>query len=173
MRQKSLTAKQRKAAAQVAEDELTDEAIAEQAGVTRQTLGRWKQDPLFLEAVQEHTAKVQAAMLRLAIAKRHKRVERLDRLESKLWDVIDQRAAQMAGEAPGADTGTLVRQIKQIGSGKDAATIEEYAVDTGLVRELRALYDQAAVELGQKITRAETSSSHTVHILGVDVDEAL
>jgi hypothetical protein len=51
--------------------------------------------------------------------------------------------------APGADTGLLMRTWKQIGSGDSAVIVEEYQVDTGLLKALLDHEKQAAQELGQ------------------------
>jgi hypothetical protein len=50
---------------------------------------------------------------------------------------------------PGAETGLLTRTYKQIGSGEGAEKVEEYQVETGLLKELREHEKQAAQELGQ------------------------
>jgi hypothetical protein len=168
---KPLTSQQRKAAALLAEDELTDDRIAEAVGVGLRTLGHWKKRPDFLDAITEHTQRVQAAMLRLDIAKRHKRVEKLNRLEEKLFTVIEARAVDMA-DIPGGETGVLVRQVKQIGSGPSAQIIEEYPVDAGLIREIRALQDQAAGELGQKVDKVAVSGEMVVRrYIGVSPED--
>ena len=56
-----LTLRQQDAAQHVAEDRLTDEAIAKLAGISRQTLHAWKRRPLFahrVEAIRERAAAV-------------------------------------------------------------------------------------------------------------------
>lgn len=176
MSEKPLTSKQKTAAALCAADELTDAGIAAQVGITERTIGRWKKDPRFLDAVNEHTARVQAAMLQLDIAKRHKRVAILDSLLTGSLQIIEERAAVYArgeseptdgggdlaqdtdpdGEpwvAPGASTGLLVRQVKIIGTGNNAMKTIEYQVDTGLVKQIESLMDKAASELGQKVDK--------------------
>ena len=51
--------------------------------------------------------------------------------------------------APGADTGLLTRTQKRIGSGDSAVTVEEYQVDTGLLKELREHEKRGVQELGE------------------------
>ena len=46
----------------------------------------------------------------------------------------------------------------------------EWSVDTGLVREIRALHEQAAKELGQWVDRSEVSGTQVVRIVGVDAE---
>jgi len=57
--------------------------------------------------------------------------------------------------AAGARTGLLVRTEKVIGSGANARIVQEYAVDTALLKELRETEIQAAKELGQWSERQE------------------
>lgn len=52
-------------------------------------------------------------------------------------------------DVPGGKTGLLVREIKSIGAGPNSREVEEYKVDTGLLKELREHERQAAIELGQ------------------------
>jgi hypothetical protein len=169
MRQKLLNEKQQRAAALLAADELTDVEISKTVGVSRATFARWKYEPLFLDAIAEHTAQVQAAMLKLDIAKRHKRVEKLDVLHEKSWQVIEARAAAMPDDAPGTNTGLMVHQVKQIGAGASATIIDEYVVDTALMKEIRAIQEQAAAELGQKVDKVAVTGDVIVRrYVGVD-----
>jgi hypothetical protein len=76
--------------------------------------------------------------------------------------VIESRAAEMTlpdgtEEAAGGSTGLLVRTEKVIGTGDKATKITEYAVDTALLKELRAHEQQAAQELGQWLEKKELS----------------
>lgn len=148
--------KKERAAVLVAEDDLTDEQIAAAVGVTRKTLHNWKQTDEFVTAVNEQVSQIQAGMRRLAIAKKHKRVAVLDDLHAKALKVIEERTVVENGE-PGESTGLVVRQYKQVGSGKDAQIIEEFAVDTALMREIRAIEEQAAKELGQWADKSEVN----------------
>jgi hypothetical protein len=52
-------------------------------------------------------------------------------------------------DGPGASTALLVRRERSVGSGQNQKFVAEYKVDTGLLRELRKLEKQAAIELGQ------------------------
>jgi hypothetical protein len=131
VKQKVLNEKQQRAAALCAEDELTDEEIAASVGISRTTLHRLKYEPLFLD----------------------KRVECLDMLHQKSLAVIQARADAMPDDAPGTNTGLMVRQVKQIGTGPNAVTIEEFQIDAALMKEIRAIQEQAAAELGQKVDK--------------------
>lgn len=159
------------AAILLAENELTDEEIAATVNVNRTTLWRWRQHAEFTERITEHTAALQAASLRHAVAKRHKRLATLDRLHTKALGVIESRADDMAGEAPGAETGLLVKSYKQIGQGPGAQMVTEYAVDTALMREIRAIEEQAAKELGQwEEKQAITGEVMVRRYIGVDLE---
>jgi hypothetical protein len=50
---------------------------------------------------------------------------------------------------PGGKSGFIVCQIKVIGTGANQRIVHEYVADTGLAREIRAINQQAAEELGQ------------------------
>jgi hypothetical protein len=90
------------------------------------------------------------------------RLKVLDTIEQKILDVIEDRAsAYDNSEMPGGHTGIVVRQYKMVGSGRDAELVEEYAVDTATLRELRATHEQAAKELGQWTEKHEHSGSIT------------
>lgn len=174
------------AAVLVAQDEISDEKIAEQLGITRRTLANWKNNPEFSDYVDEENRKVQAAMLRLDIAKRHKRVSILDDLLNKSLTVIEERAAMYGEEielpdgfdqdeygAPaGGKTGLLTRQVKIIGTGEHSMKTIEYQVDTGLVKQITSLMDQAANELGQKVDKVAVSGDVTIRrYIGVSPED--
>ena len=159
-----------RAAVLVAEDERSDEDIAAAVGIARRSLARWKRDPEFAALVGDHIGQIQAAMLKHAIAKKHKRIAVLDDLHAKALQVIAERSDdETMADAPGGDTGLMVRQVKMIGYGKSMQVVEEYAVDTGLLREIRALHEQTAKELGQWVDRSESEVTRTeIQIVGVD-----
>lgn len=176
-------ANKRRAVVLLAEDEKSDEEIAQECGIHRATLDRWKHDPEFASAVSEHVRALEAEMFRYSIAKRRQRVKALDDRWKRMRAVIDARALEMGshnasilrplaeqGVDPsegwmlddrrklliaGGETGLLAHQERAIGSGKNQQIIHEYAVDTGLLRELRAHEEQAAKELGQWVDKGE------------------
>lgn len=171
------TQQRSKAALLVAADELPDEEIAKEVGVSRQALAAWKTHPDFAAMVGDHVGQFQAGMLRLHIAKKRERVKVLDEMHTKLLTVVEERAADYAAQAisgdvpAGGGTGLILRQIKQIGSGHDAQIVEEFGVDTGLIREVRALHEQAAKELGQWTERSQVETFTTVvEIVGVEAE---
>lgn len=153
------TAARARAAVLLAEDALTDAEIAARADVSDRQLRTWKRHPEFWARVQEHVAALEAATLRYRIARRRERVAALDERWQLMARVIAARGEAMTGEAPGSETGLLVRQVKVVGSGEHQRTVEEYAVDTGLLRELRGTEEQAAREVGQWADRHELSGT--------------
>lgn len=176
--EKALTGSQRQAAVLCAEDELSDELIAKEVGIGRTTLNRWRELPAFQDAVNERAADMERSTLRLAIARRNKRLEVLDDLHTKSLAVMAARSAQYDA-IPGGSTGLLLGQLKQVkhvdttqDDGTQIWTEEhwEYAVDVALMREMRAIQEQAAKELGQWIDRSELGAVMTsrVQLVGVD-----
>lgn len=149
---------------------MTDEQIAAEVGVHRTTLAEWKKDSVFAGLVGDQVGRLNAAMLRLPIAKKRERLKVLDTMHRKALGLIEARGDDMQDETPGGGTGLLVRQVKQIGSGKDAYTIEQYEADVPLMREIRALEEQAAKELGQWIDKREVSGEiRTIEIREIRV----
>lgn len=165
-----------RAAVLVAEDDLSDAAIADTLGINRRQLTRWRQHPEFAARVAEHVAAVQAAMMRLAISKKHKRVEILDEQAAKIRAVIAARAADpLMADVPGGTTGLLVPEpmlIKVYESNdvegdddadgiltptKKVLLVYKHAVDTATLKELRATLEDAAKELGQRVEKREVS----------------
>lgn len=142
---------QRAKAAQLCADRnLTYAEIAAEVDISREMLYLWRQDPEFIDRVKFLKDEYKKQVLSLGIANRFKRVERQNSTWKKLQQVIAERAADPTmADVPGGTTGTIVRQLKGIGKGEDFQIVEEYVVDTGLLRELSRVEDQSAKELGQ------------------------
>lgn len=154
----------------LAEDELSDEEIALHCGVSRQTIANWKKDSGFAGLVGDQVGRLNAAMLRLPIAKKRERLKTLNTLHQKAMRVIEERSADMEDEATATGTGLLVRQIKIVRNGDDVTVQREYAVDVPLMREIRALEEQAAKELGQWVDKREVSGEiRTIEIREIRV----
>ena len=113
------TARREEAAALLAADELTDEEIAARAGVTRRQLTNWKRHPDFATRIQAIARRIGDLAAKHAIARRHRRVARLQDRWDRLDQVVQERAADpQMQDVPGGKTGLLVRRIKVIGSGQ-------------------------------------------------------
>jgi hypothetical protein len=138
----------------VARDELVDESIAKQVGISRSQLWRWKQHPEFRSRVEAVANKLGDISRRFTIAKFNARLKALDDRWHGLQAIVEARAADPAmQEAPGGDTGLLVRRRRMLGTGKNAVEVVEFVVDTRLLRELRALEKQAVIETGQWVDK--------------------
>ncbi len=140
----------------LAEGELTDREIVQQFSIHIRTLYRWKNVPVFALRVEEEKRALGDLALRYAIGKRERRIKNLnDRLE-RMHQVIRDRAAEPEmADVPGGPTGLMVRTKKGIGAGENLQIFDEYAVDTGLLKELREHEKQAAIECGQWAERRE------------------
>lgn len=170
----ALSTAQGDAAALVAADRLTNEQIGAAVGVARKTIERWKAEPAFAARVQEITEAARAEAMRQGIAVKAERIRDYQELRARAWRLIEARAAagQQAVDAaatdddaarvlrsmfgrgalpPGIETGLMVKTIKVVGK----VTEEEWAVDTGLLSEIRNLDKQAAQELGEWTEKRE------------------
>jgi hypothetical protein len=151
------TKKREKAAHLIAEDYLSDEKIAVKVQIGRRTLARWKADPRFSARVKEIATAYAERALRHGVARKECRIAVLADLHDRMLTVIGERAesADLA-DVPGGKTGLVTKMLKGIGKGDDFQVVEVYEVDTGTVKEIRALQQQVAEELGQRIDRSET-----------------
>lgn len=136
---------------------MSDEQIAERVGVTRDAITSWKLAPEFQARISEHVEAQREACMSEGIADRRNRVRRLGDTWERLQQVIRERAVELDGAAAGGGTGLLVHQVKGIGKGESFRVVDEYAVDTGLLAELRQIEKQAAQELGQWVEKGELS----------------
>lgn len=169
----SWTRQRERAAALAADDALTDEQIAGRLSVSAATLARWKRAPEFACRVAQHVEAFRAAVTGQGVADKVKRIRALQLRWERLHQVIEERAqAAQPGDAPGAGTGLLVKQVRQLGHGAGSRLVEEWTVDAGLLRELREVEKQAAIELWQWTERRDvTSAGQPVKaLIGVDVD---
>lgn len=161
-----------RAAVLVAEDELSDEEIAAALPCARSSLGEWKTIKAFQDRVAEHLAELDRSMMRYAISKRRKRIGKLQRAIDKVEQVIDERASSQyndADQAPGAESGLLVSKPVFSHSGELAY---EWKFDAALVREYRALMEQAAKELGQLQDRLEITGETLIRqYVGVNIED--
>jgi hypothetical protein len=158
------TAQRSRAATLAAEDELTDAEIAARVGITKRTLERWKLVPAFAEKVRQLAREMGDAAARYAIGRKVRRLQGYDERRGRLLSVIEGRAADPSMQAvAGGPTGLLVRTVKSIGGGDNAQVVEEFAVDTGLLRELRELEKQAAQDAGQWVDKVAPTSPDGTH----------
>jgi AcrR family transcriptional regulator len=163
-----------KAAELLAVGELTVGEIAEAAGVSRQTIYNWRDHPEFKARVDDRLEEIRREIRRVGIADQLRRVHALNDRWNKMKRVIEARGADPTmAECPGGDTGLMVRTIKKVvleddttpadeenrPRGPRAVEVAEYAVDTGLLKELRDHEKQAAQELGQWLEKQQVSGA--------------
>lgn len=146
----TLSARQDSAARAIAEGTRSDRAIAIDLRIRPETIVRWRKLEPFTARVQALQAEMAAAVVSEGIAVRTKRVAALNDRWNRMQQVIAERADDPdVAHVPGGTTGLLVHTVKQIGSGFSATMVDEYTVDVGLLKELRAHEEQAGKELGQ------------------------
>ncbi len=147
------TTKREKAAQLIAEDCLSDEKIAAEVGIGQRTLARWKATRPFMARVEA----IAAAFTDHALARKERRISVLNDLHEKMLQVIAERAQSPdLAAVPGGKTGLVTKMLKGIGKGHDFQVVEVYELDTGTVKEIRAIQEQVAGELGQRVERRET-----------------
>ena len=147
------TGQRERAAWMVAEDRLSNEAIAAAVGISRQAIDNWRRHPDFKARVDAHRQAFRHIILTTGIADKARRVEALHDRWQRLHQVIEARAAdERHRDEPGWTTGLLVHQAR---FDKFGNQIDEYAIDTGLLAELRAHEKQAAQEVGDWVERKE------------------
>jgi hypothetical protein len=112
------------------------------------------------QRIREIRAEIGAKLEKRAIRDLNERLNEYQARWDKMRTVIEERSgAPEMQEVAGGKTGLLVRTLKSIGSGEKASTVEEFAVDTGLLRELRELELQVSKELGQFIEKHEVGGN--------------
>lgn len=154
----TLSARQETAARLIAEDEVSDEKIADAVGVARSTLSRWRQEPAFRQRVTEHIATIREQVLSSGwarvdkriglLAKNINRVERIIGENENHPDVIDR---------PGASTGLIFREVTP-GRFGDVVT---YKVATNLLAEQRAALRDLAQQAGQLTEKLDVNFDPT------------
>lgn len=150
------TEKRSAAAGLVAEDRLSDREIAQQLGVGRATLARWKCHPAFQQRVKETRDELTYAVTRALFASKEARVQALQHRLDLLWQVIERRA-ERGGSGPGAKTGIMIRKFRQWQTKECTFTEENWVVDVRLLAEMRAIERQIAREMGQWVERRQHS----------------
>lgn len=160
-----------KAAVLIAENNMPLYRIAEELKVSHQTLMNWRVTPEFRDRVTEIESELEAAVFQLPIAKRRERVKGLQDLKERLLLIVEDRETHLSQdpEAVGGRSGLVVKQTKSVGYGKNSEIVTEYGFDPAIVRELRAIDEQAAKELGQWTDRQEISGQGGGPIIISDV----
>lgn len=158
-----------RAAVLVAEDRLSNEEIAAECGVARQTLDFWKKHVEFQERVQEHIAAYREAVLKEGIADVVNRVKALGDRWERMQQVIESRGARYRkyretyDEDPIVSTDLIPDEAETglvilIETPTKQGLKKEWAVDTSLLAEMRQTEKQAAIEVGQWQEKTDVTS---------------
>jgi len=165
---------QRNAAIELlARNEATREEIAETVGVNSKTIYRWLGDPAFLAQVDEARTAIRVAIRDEGIANKQNRIDALNERHRLMTEVIGARASAhqwrsrgaqeadpegfdfAAYTAAGAETGLMIHTVTYAKDGRR----EEWAVDTGLLKELREHEKQVAQEMGEWTEKREVKDT--------------
>ena len=164
------------------ERRLTDQDVADAAGVTRRTVLRWKQEPEFQAMMQDAEGKIIADALRLASAQKYKRIQVLHNLTQKILTSIDLREETYKATAdtpenaaraifgsdtpPWAATGLYIAKQKISASGK---VVTDWELDVLSLREVRANFEHIARELGQwtEHSKVDMDAGVRIEVVGV------
>lgn len=151
-----LMSQKEQAAELLAEGRYEYSEVSEKVGVDRKTLLRWRKDSKFSARVEQLQKDFNEAALKRGIARKEYRIRVLADKESKLRQVMEERAAdESMAKIPGGTTGLIVR--KAITS-KDGIVGFEYVVDTGTIKALQSIHEQVAKELGQLVEKREVKA---------------
>ena len=138
------------AAQLVAEDRLSDDEIAARASVVRRQLERWKLVPQFKARVQEHVAEFRAKAGG-GLADRYNQVAHIKARLAEIDGIIEARGKTTEPVPPGStptQRGLQVHTVKSIGSGDKQQVVHEFAIDTEVIAEERALLQHLAILMG-------------------------
>jgi hypothetical protein len=136
-------------AALLADGILTLDQIAATVGVSVPTIVRARRQPKFAARIEELLDDFRRTVRSHGIAVKERRIAaEVDVLE-RLQTIILERAEKAPDNVPGAKTGLLVKRARTITNGKTAKIVEEWALDTGLLKAKLAAERHLAIELGQ------------------------
>lgn len=164
-----LTGPRLKAVELVAQDAISDEAIAAEVGIAKRTLEHWKGVPIFAELVAESRTAMAEAVRKQGIAAKQNRIDSYVSDFILTAQIMAERAEDSdISEGPGGKTGLVVRTIKGLGSGDNFTTVAEFAFDAALLTARQTLRRQIAEELGEWQDNLNLSGdlTTTVRILG-------
>jgi hypothetical protein len=113
--------------------------------------------------IARRQATIAAGVIKRGIAERQNRLDAQNARWQAWQQIVAERAAAYAGEAPGAGTGWLVRQYKQVGVGPHAQLVEEWALDTGLAESMRKLEQHTATETGDWVEKRAATDPSGAH----------
>ena len=153
-----LTKKQEDAARLVAEDEQTDQAIADSLGIHRDTLEKWKRRPEFAVRVQQHKENFKNLALTEGFADKRERLRVLNMLSTGVLSEL-------------AVAGGFSREEVKIAANGEHISYQVH--DKAKFDTMRGLLDDIAKEMGDRKTVAEVSGPDgeplVLGLVGVDL----
>lgn len=156
----------------------TIEAAIRAVGVSKATAWRWRNYPEFQERVAAEAEAIRAAIRAEGITNKQNRLDALNERHRKMTEVIVARAkanqwrerVEQVDEdddfdfqgytAAGAETGLMAHTVTYLKDGRR----EEWAVDVGLLKEMRETEKQAAQEMGQWTEKREDTVNTTAAV---------
>jgi hypothetical protein len=133
------------------------------AEIAERTAYRWLSDPVFQSERQRRESALAEAeqaeiqrVLTSGYALMHRRVEALDRLAQKLERYL------------GDENKVWLPDAKIIGTGESAERVDLIHFNDALVREYRAIFDDLAKELGQRVKKQEIEHGGLVEVLAAE-----
>lgn len=160
----ALPGREEEAALLVAEDDLTDEQIAERVGITKRSLELWKKRPHFAARVVQHKEAFKDRALVEGFADKRARLKALNALAQDLMRDMAEPATDLKPK------GTYRKEIKLAADG----TAVDYEVfDKDKATTFRGYLDDIASEMGERKTIAEVTGKDgeplVLGLVGVDV----
>jgi|GEM_PF-6585379 len=125
------------------------------------TLADWSRAHNWQTRLVEIAEQERQAVIARGIAEKQNRIDALNDRWLRMRRVIEERAEHhpnVIPEAAGADTGLMVLTIRYLPNG---TRVEEWAVDTGVLKELREHEKQAAIEMGEWTEKREDTLNAT------------
>lgn len=162
---------QERAAALIAQGR-SDVETAAIIGVEKHSIMRWRRSATFTDRIAAEAVAIVAAVKAEGIANRQNRIDAYNDRWRRMQTVIEERATDpQFSRVPGGKTGLITVTFRGVGRGEDFQLVEEYAVDTGLLKELREHEKQAAQDLGQWTEKQEHSGDGLIRIYEVDTTD--
>ncbi|MDP9364927.1 MAG: helix-turn-helix domain-containing protein [Chloroflexota bacterium] len=161
-----LSEAKRRAVVLIAEGGKSYQAVADELGITRECLWRWRKEPQFAAALDDLRALLEEETRAYAVANRHDLLEGLTERRARLLRIVAEREEYHRDHQtlhPGATSGYLAKSYKVVGTGAYATTVEEWAVDAPLVKSLNETEKQGAVLAGIWTEKSQVEADIGIH----------
>ena len=132
----------------VAEKDMSISDIAQTVGADVDTVKKWTERVDFKQAVETFLEAVRQKLEKEGVRQKVNRLNSYNDRWRAMLNLIAARAADLA-DIPGGDTGMIVRDYK--------GNVPVYKFDAALMKELRELEKQTAMEMGDWIEKKELS----------------